>query len=623
MNNLFSDKRIVVICLALLVALSFGNALFNQFVWDDGYLIVENPYVKNLKYFSNLFSGDLMESTINRHMDSRYYRPLSMFSFMVDYHLWGLKPFFWHAENILIHFVNCVLIYLILLVILDSIPLAALTSFLFAVHPIHVEAVTPIYNRMGIQASLFVLLSFWFFIRSDGLKKSNHVFGALMLLVLGLLSKEEVVVLPILFICYDWFYWSQGKIKNLLERKKIIFYATSFLTVFVFLLIRSVNISRSIPLPFLSAHASFVPTLADNLFLHAATVITLIGLCLQKAIIPFPLSAIYWIEPVRTMGEARIWIYGLLIVGVVWILFRLFRKYRDVGFFMSLFFILLIPYFNLIPIADVYTFHERFLYLPILSFCYVMAIIVLWVSKKLKTLFDSQLLSLVPVAGTIVLLILLTATANYTWRNNLTLWRDAVVRAPYHQAAHLNLAEAYMDKGQYPQAFFELKASLEVPGFKFSDYTYIAKLNLAKIYSEQNELESAQKEIYDALAIARQIQWNPFAAYDRMGILLVKQKRYDEAGMMFEKALELNENFVPSYYNLGVLYYERGQRQKSIDVFRKVLGLDPDFIYATFALGMAYAVEGNKNEAKQMFAKVLQREPAFPMAKEYLDNLSK
>ena len=161
-----------MICAALfiIVFVVYGNALFNQYTWDDGFVIVDNPYIKSFQFFSHLFKGDVKASTTMRHQLSFYYRPLSMFSFMVDYRLWRLNPFWSHLVNVLIHLCNCIIIFFFIQRICKNRNIAIITSLLFAVHPIHVEAVTPIFNRMGIQVAFFLLLGLLFYTFSE-----NHL----------------------------------------------------------------------------------------------------------------------------------------------------------------------------------------------------------------------------------------------------------------------------------------------------------------------------------------------------------------------------------------------------------------------------------------------------------------
>ena len=92
----------IVLIIAVAVFSSFGNALFNRFVWDDGYLIVSNPYIKSAQFIVHLFNGDLVRSTTSLHFESGYYRPLSMLSFLVDYQIWQLDAFGYHLTNVLL-----------------------------------------------------------------------------------------------------------------------------------------------------------------------------------------------------------------------------------------------------------------------------------------------------------------------------------------------------------------------------------------------------------------------------------------------------------------------------------------------------------------------------------------
>lgn len=616
-------KLRIFLLLLILVFSSYGNALFNKFVVDDGYLIVENPYIKHLKFLPNLFSGDLVASTTNAHNPSGYYRPLSMLSFMVDYQIWRLNPLGFHLTNILIHFLNCLLVFLILFEVSQNQKVSLLTSALFAVYPIHVEAVTPVYNRMGIQVALFMLASFLLFMKSKGCERKSFLFGALILFFLALLSKEEALTLPLLFFCFDYFYFSNRRIKGLLERKKIIFYGLCALVALAFLCIRQANIGRQISFPYFSPERNIMPALADNLFLHLLTVVKIIGACILKAIWPFSLSATYWIDPVKDILDPQVMGSALLLVVLLYLALFLRNRRRDISFAIFAFFISIVIFSNIVPLGESYTFRERFFYIASVWVCFIWALGISALLDYLAMIGNlKKILSIIPIS-LVLSFGILTAIANYTWRTNFTLWRDTVQRCPLSQEAHMNLAEAYSQEGKYLEAIVEYEKSLTMPKLKALNSVYLTKLNLTKIYTETGQYDKAAVEIQEALVIAQKLRINAFGAYDKLGLLYVRLKNEVQAEDNFKKALKFNPNYVPSKYNLGVLYFEKKDYNRALKQFEAVISLDPDFILAKLALGLTYRAKGDVGQAREVFEKILKANPEFLIAKQYLNMLNK
>jgi len=614
------DNWGVVLLLTGVVFLVYGNALFNQFTWDDDYLIVSNPYIKDMKFIPNLFAGDLIESTTARDFESGYYRPLSMLWFLVDYQIWKLNPFGFHLTNILIHLVNSVLVFLIIFRMSQHKFVSLLTALFFAVHPIHVEAVVPIYNRMGIQTALCTLAAFLSFLQADNFRRTGWLTASLIFFVLGLFSKEDVIVLPVIFLCYDFVCLSGLKLRGLLHRPKVLFYSACILLCVIYFFIRNTNVHYRFFHP-VSPELLGVAW-AKNLFYHILTIVKIVGICLSKMVFPFPLSPVYWIEPVNRFLEREV-VVSLLVMGGLLGLAHLSREKNKISaFFILFFFISILPASNILPIAEVYTFRERFLYVPSVVICFFMAVICFWSIKRIKAAGSfRRMIYLIP-AVLLTGMSIFTVISNYTWRNNLSLWRYAVKADPLSQLAHLNLGEAYLTIGRIPEAVAELNKSLAVPRPQALSSVYLAKLNLVTIDIDMGAYQKAWQELKDALTITKRIGLNPASAYDKLGLLYAKTGDSGKAEENFKQALAHNPQFLTARYNLAVLYFSEGQYRMAEEQLRHALA-DKDFSGAAYLLGLTLLAQDKREEAKAMFEHVLRIDPKYILAKEKLNVLRK
>ena len=111
-----SSKRISVVLLLIIILLVFSNSLFSEFVWDDQFILKKDIFTdwKNI--------GDIFLTADTAHTDDNisYYRPVTYLTFLFDYQVWELKPFWYSLENILLHASVVIIFYLLIARLLIS-----------------------------------------------------------------------------------------------------------------------------------------------------------------------------------------------------------------------------------------------------------------------------------------------------------------------------------------------------------------------------------------------------------------------------------------------------------------------------------------------------------------------
>ncbi|XP_021045943.1 protein O-mannosyl-transferase TMTC1 isoform X2 [Mus pahari] len=208
--------------------LCYGRSLRGEFVHDDVWAIVNNPDVRpgtplRWAIFANDFWGKgLADSTSHKS-----YRPLCVLSFRLNIFLTGMNPFYFHAVNVILHcLVTLVLMYTCDKTVFKNRGLAFVTALLFAVHPVHTEAVAGIVGRADVLACLLFLLAFLSYQRSldqgcagQCFPPTASPFFLLLSLFLGtcaMLVKETGVTVFGVCLVYDLFSPShkQDKLSN-------------------------------------------------------------------------------------------------------------------------------------------------------------------------------------------------------------------------------------------------------------------------------------------------------------------------------------------------------------------------------------------------------------------------
>ena len=106
-NTSFIHRAFLVSLFLALTGLIYFNSLKNGFVFDDEYYIVNNYLIKVLdsqglwNMFSSFYRSD--------------YLPVTFLSLSIDYWLYGLNPAGYHFSNTLLHFINALLVYQLVL----------------------------------------------------------------------------------------------------------------------------------------------------------------------------------------------------------------------------------------------------------------------------------------------------------------------------------------------------------------------------------------------------------------------------------------------------------------------------------------------------------------------------
>lgn len=183
----------------LLALLVFANTLGNGFTYDDNPIIVENPRVRDLSDVRGIWLTDWWASRLDDEQAlspkrDRLYRPLTLFTFALNFAAGGLRPFGYHLVNVLLHAAVSGLVWELAWRWTRRRAVALLAAALFAVHPLHVEAVAGVVGRAEVLAALFLLLGL---VPLLGARVGSATLaGVASAFFAALLSKETAICYP-------------------------------------------------------------------------------------------------------------------------------------------------------------------------------------------------------------------------------------------------------------------------------------------------------------------------------------------------------------------------------------------------------------------------------------------
>ena len=194
------DPRTAALIVGLVAALVYANSLWNDFAYDDVHIIVDNEAIHSLSTLPGALYTPYWPTDFGRELG--LWRPATTGTLGLLYALGGGSPVVFHAANVLAHAAASVLV-LLLCAALMGLPASLVAGLVFAVHPVHVEAVSNVIGMGEILSCVAVLLACLVHVRGparSGWGRSLGI-GALYLVAFG--AKEGGVVLPGLIFLLD------------------------------------------------------------------------------------------------------------------------------------------------------------------------------------------------------------------------------------------------------------------------------------------------------------------------------------------------------------------------------------------------------------------------------------
>ncbi len=463
------DKSTIIlltITLCLIVTPAFLPCLKNDFVnWDDDRYVYKNTDALNLSL------GNLRR--ISTTFFEGHYFPLTLLSFAVEYHEFGLDPLPYHITNLLLHNLNCLLVFFFVFKISGSVSASFITSLLFGIHPFHAGVVAWITNRKELLMAFFFLSSTVSYLRYSELHVRKYYWLSLLLFILALLSKSMAVTLPLVLLLCDY---ARGSINVRSWKEKIPYFVISFVFGIVALLARGSAIHTA-PEP---------PVSLDNIF---GTTYTLIAYFLPRQILP-----IHPYLPAISRNSIVYWLSPLPVVGLITMIVFLRKCHKKITFGLAFFLITILPPLKLITIGPT---ADRYAYLPSIGIYFIIGEVFIFLTqRKFHNNRSAKIALWTLLISGFAVFYATTQERCKVWKNGITLYSDILAHShhPFNIALSLiNRAEAYTDKGLPEKALEDLNRALSI----LPDYGP-AYLDRAKAYFELKKYDQARDDLHQA-----------------------------------------------------------------------------------------------------------------------------
>ncbi|XP_037538509.1 protein O-mannosyl-transferase TMTC3 [Nematolebias whitei] len=657
-----------ILLLTGLVVGCYWNCLSCGFVFDDVSAILDNKDLRPSTPLRNMFLNDFWGTPMAEERSHKSYRPLTVLTFRLNYLFSELRAASYHLLNVILHAVVCVLFLRVCRLFLDKTS-SFVAALLFAVHPIHTEAVTGVVGRAELLSSIFLLAAFLAYTKSTGSDNSivwPPITLTVVLVAAATLCKEQGITV-IGICCVHEVFVAQGftlpmlldTLRQVLRGKDgfpcvvlqtLLKLIVLIISTLLLVIIRVQVIQSQLPVftrfdnpAAVSSSPTRQMTFNYLLPVNAWLLLNPSELCCDWTMGTIPL-----VESLLDLRNlATVTFYTFLGLLAHHSLCYRHSSAKTVIMALSLIVLPFIPASNLFfPVGFVVA--ERVLYVPSMGFCVLVAHGFKTMShrghlKKISWLMAGVLLTTHAVK---------TFNRNWDWeseytlftsalkvnKNNAKLWNNvghalenqnnyAMALRYFLQAtrvqpddigAHMNVGRTYKNLNrskEAEEAYLVAKSLMPqvIPGKKYA--TRVAPnhlnvyINLANlIRANDSRLEEADQLYRQAISMRPDFK----QAYISRGELLLKMNKLTEARDAYLRALELDGANADLWYNLAIVNIEMKDSSEALKNFNHALELNPRHKLALFNSALLMQESGEPRfwpEANRRFLTYLEEEP--------------
>jgi tetratricopeptide (TPR) repeat protein len=576
----------VALCAAL-----YARTLDAEFVLDDFDNIVHNPYIR--------WTGLSLDGLRAAALGPSVRRPVAHASFGLNHALGGYDVTGYHLFNLIVHGLNGVLVYALAFGAyrrLARLPrgseprmgpgdegrAALLAAALFVAHPLQIQAVTYVVQRMTSLATGFYLAALLLWLRAGEASRAGPRAAlrgaALASALLALGSKEIAITLPFAVLLTQAWLVVDFDRRWLLRRAPLV---AVLLLCAALLAFGFAGSPRYADLDF---------TAGERLLSQGRVVARYASLIVWP--LPSRLNLLHAFEPSRSLLDppSTLLCWGLLAGAVAWAL-AMARRRRLASFAVLWFLLHLALESSTLPLRMVF---EHRTYLPLVGVAIAAS------HELVGRLAGHRRAALALAALLVAALSTATALRNETWRRWDRLWQDVIAKSPDDPLARMQHASLLAREARYEEALAELEVSIRLdprsarphelrgavwmargrPDEALSAFARAealdpgdasARAHAAEALAGLGRLDEAAERLQAAIARL------PDERYvHQLGAIRQRQGRSDEALALHLRAAAMNRRYRPPRIDAGILLADQGRLDEAAALFSEALALGAD-----------------------------------------------
>jgi len=558
-NSVPSRLRHAVWFIPLVAVLVYLPTFRAAFTFDDIPIIEENQLVRSTGQLGAIWRSHYWAGKVDAE-DKGLYRPLTLTTYNLQYALSGENPAPFHAVNVLLHALVCLLLLLTVQRLTHNAWLGAATALLFAVHPVHTEAVAGIVGRAELLAAGFMLAAM---LAYDRYRHNGRILWLALLALAtfgAVTSKEHGFVTGPLIVLQELYYFFSGRQKEPRPGRLVAGLGVVAVVSAALLVIR-MQVTGD-PASHELWHGVSGP---DRMATAIRIVMEYVGLHL----VPWPLVADYWsdLAPIRGWASAGAWAGLVVLLAMTGIVITLRKRKTVIAWGVAFFLLTLLPVSNFL-FAIGFVKAERILYIPSIGLLAAIVGALWWMRVKpwgrslAPALYGLMILAFIP----------LTWQRATEWKDNLTLAAATLRQSPTNPRFNNMMGKELNARGDQAQAITYYRRALEGNP-------------------------------------------NHVPALVNYGLALSGSGQPREAAGILEKALNLNPGNMPVYVNLMSVYRSLGELDKNVAVADRAVDRFPRSAAILWNAANAHQLVGDMARADELRALARAIDPNIDPAK--------
>ena len=545
----------------VLIALFYSNTLHGKFFLDDFRNIHYNPHVK----VGGLTVQGLVDAATLSPCNNRWLPNLSL---ALNYYFGGLNPLGYNLFNLFIHISTTVALYFLFFLTLGTKRLgfdrvkasqmAFAAAVLWGLHPLNTNGVSYVIQRMTSMAALFFVLSMVFYFKGRVLSGAYRLCwwaGAAAAGLCAFFSKENALVLPLVIMAYELFFFqNNSRSKNLSKRQIAVFFGVTLSFFIISLLVLDLDSFSRI----LEGYKYRDFTLQERLLTESRVVVHY----MSQVFLPQParLNLAYDFPISHSIFQPNATFFSMLLVlFLCGMLVVLFKRSPLISFTLFWFLFNLGIESTIIPLEIIF---EHRMYLPDMFFFLTFIVVLdglLVNSKCSSSLRCGVFLVIALVLGS------MTWQRNGLWNDEVLYWSDVVKKSPTLSRAYVSLGMSHQERSDYPSAAAAFEKAIDLEPDNGA-----AWLDLGITRERQGDLKEALESYYKALDGKEVYKEKVYNSISRVSI---KQGSYEDGLDWALKALNVAPDYSKAWNNLGVAYTFLGKPLDAEKSFQKAVAL--------------------------------------------------
>jgi len=564
LHRLFSSQKNQIILIICSICFCYFHTFDVPFYYDD--------------YLSILGNVAIQEFNLHNLWEQYSARFIGYITFALNYRVHGFNIFGYHLLNIAIHIANSILVFFICKLLLST-PLIAkntpsnlkkwfplFCALLFALHPLQIQAITYITQRLASLSAFFYLVSIYCFLkaRSGNSNKIQLIFAicTISAFLLAFFTKQNALTAPLIWLIIDIVCFPQN-----INRHIGIFTFGIFSCVLAYICI-----------PLISDQTLFQfidqKTRETTLFSRKEYFLVQMHVILDyiiKFFAPYELTLNYEFDTpqsflqLSTLSKTFIH-FSLLSFGILFV-----RKLPLVSLGIFFYYASHLIESSVIPIRD-FGFDHR-TYLPNFGLCIATS----WIMAKLLAIHPTRNLA-TAIIFLFTILAILTWQRNNTWRDPIAFFTSETKVLPDSFRAHCFLGQSYFESGRTSEALSTYEKAWQMRSNdvqRGNNTMQSCATNFASTLQQEGDLRRA-------LTLINSLNLNDFTAenrskiYNTLGNIYALRNSFSRAQEYYERGLELVPSSTEVLSNLAKLKILTGELQTSLNLFQQLKEVDPD-----------------------------------------------